>query len=60
MIDFSILLPDKHLLDYTEIKIMKEVGHGMFGRVWKASWRDMECAVKEISSTQVKIYTFSI
>jgi hypothetical protein len=45
---------EKHVIIYSELKIKKEVGSGAFGRVFKAVWREMDCAVKELSSLTVK------
>jgi len=34
-------------LDYSEIRIGKELGRGAFGVVFKAEWRNSECVVKQ-------------
>jgi predicted Ser/Thr protein kinase len=36
------------MIDPSEVERMEEVGRGAFGVVWRATWRDMEVAVKDV------------
>ena len=43
---------DPDALDYREINILKEVGRGAFGVVYKGEWRRIEVAVKQLPLNQ--------
>eukprot|EP01117_Protostelium_nocturnum_P009080 TRINITY_DN3251_c0_g1_i1.p1 TRINITY_DN3251_c0_g1~~TRINITY_DN3251_c0_g1_i1.p1 ORF type:complete len:1571 (+),score=426.26 TRINITY_DN3251_c0_g1_i1:57-4715(+) len=56
MIDFSTLnlgAAKKSILDFDEFKNLKEVGSGSFGVVFKAEWRELHIAVKQIKNENV-------
>jgi hypothetical protein len=38
----------RHIIDYSELNLQRELGRGSFGVVWSAEWRGSTVAVKEV------------
>ncbi len=38
----------RHIIDYSELHLQRELGRGSFGVVWSAEWRGSTVAVKEV------------
>jgi predicted Ser/Thr protein kinase len=41
-------IDSNHVIDYAELEMLNELGSGSFGVVWRAKWRNMDVAVKEV------------
>jgi len=43
--------PDKWEIDYQELQIGNQIGSGAFGNVFKGRWRNCDCVVKQLNSS---------
>eukprot|EP01088_Endostelium_zonatum_P018247 TRINITY_DN5782_c0_g1_i1.p1 TRINITY_DN5782_c0_g1~~TRINITY_DN5782_c0_g1_i1.p1 ORF type:complete len:1000 (-),score=161.96 TRINITY_DN5782_c0_g1_i1:26-3025(-) len=46
----STILREKWEIDFSELKIVKEIGKGAFGTVYLSSWRNSDVVIKQLSN----------